>query len=143
MGISAEIVTRIGDVQGIILPDGSMLPFGTAIKEVWVIHPEETRSGTCEECAALAGEVFEAGEGDMPPVHANCVCERVPIMDTIDPDTGDVINGIMEAGIKSITMAEMGSMADEALQALIDNETMDEKTIVRARVILKRRKGKS
>ena len=54
-----------------------------------------------------------------------------------------MVNGIVEAGIKSITMAEMKNMADEALEAMIDNEAMDEKTIVRARVILKRRKGKS
>jgi SPP1 gp7 family putative phage head morphogenesis protein len=36
---------------------------------------------TCEECGALDGEEFPIGEGEQPPIHFNCRCVRVPVID--------------------------------------------------------------
>lgn len=41
----------------------------------WVIHPEKTESGTCEECRPLAGKFYSIDEiTAIQPVHINCVC---------------------------------------------------------------------
>lgn len=45
--------------------------------EVWVATLD---GSTCEECAALDGTTYPAGEGDQPPAHFNCRCVRVPAL---------------------------------------------------------------
>ena len=42
--------------------------------EVWLVAPDER---LCPECAPLAGAVWEAGSGRVPPLHPNCRCRRV------------------------------------------------------------------
>jgi len=138
IGVSVEFIFKKGGVEGIELPDGSVLPFGTPVREIWVIHPEETAAGTCEECAALAGTIFEAGEGQMPPVHVNCVCERVPVMETFDPATATMS---IPTETLSVPIKKLDNMADDALWELIEQSQVDPKTIARARLLLKRRKG--
>ena len=47
-------------------------------QEIWTatLDPD-----TCEECAALDGEQFDVGDGDQPPIHFNCRCVRVGLLD--------------------------------------------------------------
>lgn len=47
-------------------------------KEQWVATLDDS---TCPECGDLDGEEFDVGEGDMPPIHFNCRCVRVPVID--------------------------------------------------------------
>jgi predicted ABC-type ATPase len=47
-------------------------------QEAWVATLD---SSTCEECGALDGEIYDEGEGDEPPIHYNCRCIRVAIID--------------------------------------------------------------
>jgi len=42
--------------------------------EVWLVAPDER---LCPECAPLAGMVWEAGQGRLPPLHSNCRCRRL------------------------------------------------------------------
>jgi SPP1 gp7 family putative phage head morphogenesis protein len=47
-------------------------------KEEWVATLDDA---TCEECGDLDGEEFDIGEGEQPPLHFNCRCVRVPVID--------------------------------------------------------------
>lgn len=47
-------------------------------KEQWVATLDDA---TCPECGDLDGEEFAIGEGEQPPLHFNCRCVRVPVID--------------------------------------------------------------
>lgn len=47
-------------------------------QEQWVATLDDA---TCIECGDLDGEVFDIGDGDQPPLHFNCRCVRVPVID--------------------------------------------------------------
>lgn len=47
-------------------------------KEQWVATLDDA---TCEECGDLDGELFDISDGDQPPIHFNCRCVRVPVID--------------------------------------------------------------
>jgi SPP1 gp7 family putative phage head morphogenesis protein len=47
-------------------------------KEQWVATLDDA---TCIECGDLDGEVFDIGEGPQSPLHFNCRCVRVPVID--------------------------------------------------------------
>lgn len=143
MGISIKIDVKLvkgfkdGAVEGIQLSDTEVLPFNQSIEEMWVIHPEESVRGTCEECAGLAGLHFGVNEGEMPPIHANCNCERVPVMPTFNPQTMTFSTPSQEL---SMTKSMLNNMDDEALEAL-DIETLDAPTVKRLKAITAERKG--
>lgn len=41
----------------------------------WVIHPDKTESGTCEDCREMAGQFFSIEEiTGLQPLHPNGVC---------------------------------------------------------------------
>jgi hypothetical protein len=145
MGISITINPEIiivnpdRGIEGIQVGDDEILPFDEPIEEMFVIHPEESASGTCEECATYAGEIFGVGEGPMPQLHANCKCERVPVMATFNPSlmAWNVPNKELD-----VTMVKLDNMSDDALDALKDQDNISDKTFERIKKILKRRGGR-
>ncbi|GAA4845537.1 hypothetical protein GCM10023201_41030 [Actinomycetospora corticicola] len=48
-----------------------------------VIHPEESRGGTCGLCLAASDRVYH--RGDLLPIHARCCCEVMPRTRSHDP----------------------------------------------------------
>lgn len=144
MGISikidVKIVTKIkGGIEGIMIADDELLPFDQELEEIWVIHPEESERGTCEECAGLAGTTFKVGEGQYPPIHANCVCERVPAIPTYNPQLGA---WNVPARELSLTKRALDNMGDEALAEMSSAENYDAATQKRITAILKARRDK-
>lgn len=136
--IDVKLVKQFKDgaVEGIMLDDNEVLPFDQPIEEMWVIHPEESVRGTCDECAGLAGKHFGVGEGEMPPIHANCNCERVPVMPTFDLTTMTFNTPPQEL---SMTKAMLDNMDDEAL-AELNADNLDPPTVKRYKAIIAERK---
>jgi hypothetical protein len=48
-----------------------------------IIHPEASRGGTCGLCAAASDRTYSSG--DLLPIHDNCRCEVLPIVNGQDP----------------------------------------------------------
>ncbi|MEV0759533.1 hypothetical protein [Nocardia sp. NPDC050435] len=53
-----------------------------------VIHPEESKSGSCGLCIAASDRLYTVEE--LKPIHDHCCCETLPV--TADNDPGDELN---------------------------------------------------
>lgn len=53
-----------------------------------VIHPEESRGGSCGLCVAASDRLYSAHEPK--PIHARCHCTTLPVLDGADP--GSLLN---------------------------------------------------
>lgn len=54
--------------------------------EMWVAAADER---VCGRCAALAGNLYRAGEGPQPPLHLFCRCRRVQAFTQEEDPAGD------------------------------------------------------
>lgn len=80
-----ELAKVVCDAQMQIYRDS-----GVVDKVMWMATLE---NNTCERCAELDGKLFDLDNAPMPPLHPNCRCCHVPIVDGEIPTKRAVTNG--------------------------------------------------
>lgn len=53
-----------------------------------IIHPEQSRSGTCGLCIAASQNLYHRDQ--LMPLHGRCKCTMAPVINGVDP--GDILN---------------------------------------------------
>lgn len=87
----ARTETAFADIQGNMI---AYRESGVVSKKQWI-----TGDGCCEECAQLNGQIVGIDESfddgvDEPPLHPNCRCDVLPVVD--EPDETDETTDEME-----------------------------------------------